>query len=138
MRDKADAIDYKYFPEPNIPKYRITKELLDDIKSSIPALAYERREKYVNEYNLSLYDANVLVKSKKISDYFEECINLGSNAKEACNWITTKGLKVSDVDGEIKTVLEDGNATFSGDVIAKSLTAGPNSGMHIVTTGDEI
>jgi hypothetical protein len=54
------------------------------------------------------------------------------------NWITTKGLKVSDVDGEIKTVLEDGNATFSGDVIAKSLTAGPNSGMHIVTTGDEI
>lgn len=54
------------------------------------------------------------------------------------NWITTKGLKVSDVDGEIKTVLEDGNATFSGDVIANSLTAGPNSGMHIVTTGDEI
>ena len=54
------------------------------------------------------------------------------------NWITTKGLKVSDVDGEIKTVIESGNATFSGDVRASSLTAGPLDNMHIVTTGNEI
>ena len=92
MRNKADEIDYKYFTEPNIPRYRITKELLDDIKKSIPELAYARREKYINEYNLSSYDANVLVKSKKISDYFEECVKLGSEAKEACNWITTRVL----------------------------------------------
>lgn len=52
--------------------------------------------------------------------------------------ITTKGLKIGDVDGEIKTVIESGNATFSGDVIAKTLTAGPSDGMHIVTTGNEI
>ncbi len=92
MRSKADAIDYKYFTEPNIPRYKITNELLDEIKKSIPLLAHERREKYVNDYNLSLYDASVLVKSKKISDYFERCINLGSDAKSACNWITTKVL----------------------------------------------
>ncbi len=92
MRSKADAIDYKYFTEPNIPKYKITKELLLDIRKNIPMLSHERREKYINEYNLSLYDANVLVKSKKISDYFEECIALGSDAKEACNWITTRVL----------------------------------------------
>ena len=54
------------------------------------------------------------------------------------DWITTKGLKIGDVDGEIKTVIESGNATFSGDVIAKSLTAGPSDNMHIVTTGNEI
>lgn len=54
------------------------------------------------------------------------------------NWITTKGLKIGDVDGEIKTVIESGNATFSGDVVAKTLTAGPSDGMHIVTTGNEI
>ena len=92
MRSKADAIDYKYFTEPNIPRYKITKELLDDIKKNIPSLAYERREKYVNEYKLSLYDANVLVKSKKISDYFEKCVSLGNDPKEACNWITTRVL----------------------------------------------
>ena len=92
MRSKADAIDYKYFTEPNIPRYRITKELLDDIRKSIPMLAYERREKYINEYNLSLYDANVLVKSKKISDYFEKVVSLGNDPKESCNWITTRVL----------------------------------------------
>ena len=92
MRSKADAIDYKYFTEPNIPKYRITEELKEEIKNSIPELASERKEKYIKEYNLSEYDAGVLVKSKKISDYFEECVRLGSNPKSACNWITTKVL----------------------------------------------
>ena len=90
MRSKADAIDYKYFTEPNIPKYKITPELLKEIKKSIPMLAHERCEKYIKEYNLSDYDAHVLVKSKKISDYFEECVSLGSDPKSACNWITTR------------------------------------------------
>ena len=90
MRSKADAIDYKYFTEPNIPKYKITKELLDEIRSKIPVLAYERKQKYINEYGLSDYDAGVLTKNKKISDYFDFCIKLGSDAKSACNWITTR------------------------------------------------
>ena len=90
MRSKADAIDYKYFTEPNIPKYRISKELLDEIKKSIPLLAHERKEKYMKEYNLSEYDAKVLVKDKKVSDYFEKCVSLGSDPKNACNWITTR------------------------------------------------
>jgi len=90
MRSKADAIDYKYFTEPNIPRYKITKELLDEIKSTIPLLAHERKDKYIKEYNLSEYDAKVLVKDKKVSDYFEECVSLGSDPKSACNWITTK------------------------------------------------
>ena len=90
MRSKIDAIDYKYFTEPNIPKFRITEKLLDKIRSEIPVLAHERKLKYINDYSLSEYDANVLVKDKKISDYFEECISLGSDAKSACNWITTR------------------------------------------------
>ncbi len=90
MRSKADAIDYKYFTEPNIPKYRITKELLDDIKKSIPTLAHERKEIYMNEYKLSEYDSKVLVKNKEVSDYFEKCVKLGCDPKSACNWITTR------------------------------------------------
>ena len=92
MRSKADAIDYKYFTEPNIPRFKITEEFKKSIKDSIPMLASERKDKYIKEYNLSEYDAGVLVKSKKISDYFEECISLGCNPKSACNWITTKVL----------------------------------------------
>ena len=92
MRSKADAIDYKYFTEPNIPKFRITKELLDEVRSKIPVLAHERKEKYINEYGLSEYDAGVLTKDKKISDYFEECVKLNCDPKSACNWITTRVL----------------------------------------------
>lgn len=92
MRSKADAIDYKYFTEPNIPKFRITKELLDEVRSKIPVLAHERKEKYINKYGLSEYDAGVLTKDKKISDYFEECVSLKCDPKSACNWITTRVL----------------------------------------------
>ena len=90
MRSKADAIDYRYFTDPNIPRYKITQEYIESVRNSIPELAHERKEKYINEYNLSEYDAKVLVKDKKVSDYFEECLSLGSDAKSASNWITTR------------------------------------------------
>ena len=88
MRSKADAIDYKYFVEPNIPKYKISKEWLEEIRASIPELAMDRKNKYINEYGLSSYDAGVLVKEKAISDYYEECVRLGIDTKQAANWVT--------------------------------------------------
>lgn len=88
MRSKEDAIDYKYFVEPNIPKYKITKEWLEEIKSEIPILAIQRKKNYVEKYGLSEYDATVIVKEKEISDYFEECLTLGIDAKTAANWVT--------------------------------------------------
>jgi len=90
MRSKVDAIDYKYFTEPNIPRFKISEELVNEIKNNIPMLANDRKAKYISEYSLSEYDASVLVKDKKVSDYFEECISYGCNPKSACNWITTR------------------------------------------------
>ena len=90
MRSKVDAIDYKYFVEPNIPKFRITQEWLDEIRASIPELAMDRKKKYIENYGLSSYDASVLVKEKSISDYFEECLKLGMDAKTAANWVTVQ------------------------------------------------
>ncbi|MCM1053378.1 MAG: Asp-tRNA(Asn)/Glu-tRNA(Gln) amidotransferase subunit GatB [Ruminococcus sp.] len=90
MRSKVDAIDYKYFVEPNIPKYRITKEWLNEIKNEIPILHLERKYDYINNYGLNNYDATVLVKEKGISDYFEECLKEKIDAKTAANWITTQ------------------------------------------------
>lgn len=88
MRNKANAIDYKYFVEPNIPKFKITKEYLESIRKTIPELADEKRERYIKEYDLSDYDAGVLTKEKNVADYFEKLISLNINAKTAANWVT--------------------------------------------------
>ena len=89
MRSKVDAIDYKYFVDPNIPKFKITKEWLEEIRNSIPELPYERKDKYISSYGLTDYDAGILIKDIDIAKYFEKCIELGSDAKMAANWITS-------------------------------------------------
>ena len=89
MREKVDAVDYKYFIEPNMPPVKLTKQFLDDIRKEIPRLQYERYHQYTNEYELSEYDSNVLVKDKDIADYFEELISYDIKPKEACSWVTT-------------------------------------------------
>ena len=88
MRSKVDAIDYKYFVEPNIPKFKISPKWLEEIRASIPELAMDRKKKYIDGYGLSSYDAGVLVKEKDISDYYEECVKIGIDAKVAANWVT--------------------------------------------------
>ena len=89
MRSKVDAIDYRYFVEPNIPKYKISSSWLEEIRASIPELASERKTKYIEKYGLSDYDATIIVKDKKVSDYYEEVIKLGGNPKKASNWLTS-------------------------------------------------
>ena len=89
MRSKVNAIDYKYFIEPNIPKYKLTNEFIDDVKKKIPVLPNERREHYINKLGLSLYDANVLVGEKELSDYYDEIVLDGANPIEACKWVST-------------------------------------------------
>ena len=89
MRSKVDAIDYKYFIEPNIPKFKLSKEWLDEIRNSIPELAPQRKAKYISEYGITDYDATIIVKEKAVSDYYEETIKCGVSPKSASNWITT-------------------------------------------------
>lgn len=87
MRSKVDAVDYKYFVEPNIPKYKISAEWLEQIRKSIPMLPRDRKKMYIESYGLSEYDANIIIKEKDYADYFEECINLGMDKKIAANWL---------------------------------------------------
>lgn len=89
MRSKVDAIDYKYFVEPNIPKFKISKKWLEDIRKSIPRLANERKNEYISKYGISEYDATILVKEKPVAEFFEKVIGYGADAKSASNWITT-------------------------------------------------
>lgn len=88
MRSKADAVDYKYFIEPNIAPTPVTDEMLDEIRKTIPMLQLDRVKKYTSEYELSKYDSEVLVKTKEVSDFFNEVVALNCDPKKACNWIT--------------------------------------------------
>lgn len=87
MRGKVDAIDYKYFVEPNIPKFKLAPSWIEEIKASIPPLASVRKDKYVNVYGLSTRDAKIIVKEKSLADYFETTINLGAKPQSVANWL---------------------------------------------------
>jgi aspartyl-tRNA(Asn)/glutamyl-tRNA(Gln) amidotransferase subunit B len=90
LREKADALDYKYYVEPNIPKLDIEPSLIKTIESNMVTLPTDRMKKYINDYDLSYKEAKTLVREKEISDLFDNTVNLGSNPREASNWITMK------------------------------------------------
>lgn len=87
MRGKADAIDYRYFRDSNIPEIRLRDEFINDIKDNMPVLEYERKRKYTLEYGIGKVDAATLTKDKKLSDYFERIISYGSNPVDTSNII---------------------------------------------------
>ena len=89
MRDKVDAIDYKYYVEPNIPRVKLTDEFLSDIRKSIPELPISRMNKYIL-LGVNKKEAKTLVRDKSISDYFEKMLELNVNPTMASNWITGK------------------------------------------------
>ena len=161
MRSKVDAIDYKYFVEPNIPKIKLSPSWLEEIRKSIPALANERKDKYINEFGLSEYDAKVLVKEKAVSDYFDETVNEGADPKLASNWLTSVilghlnklELTINDIYLTPKMLCELIKKVTSGEisikqgkeVLFKSLTENidpikivEESGMKQIGSSDEI
>jgi len=87
MRSKADAIDYKYFVEPNIPPYEITDEFVENIRKTIPVLADARKDNYMNNLGLDEYNANILIKDINIANYFEKCVEVGIKPIIAANYI---------------------------------------------------
>ncbi len=89
MRSKVDAIDYKYFVEPNIPKYKIDNNWMEEIRKLIPMMPKERKELYINKYGLSDYDASIIIKDKEYADYYEECLKLNMNPKLSANYLIT-------------------------------------------------
>ncbi len=89
MREKVDAVDYKYFIEPNIPSTPVTEELLTELRDSLPELKLQRYKKYIEKYNLSEYDAGVLSANKETSDYFEEVLSYDSDVDLSVNFVTS-------------------------------------------------
>lgn len=87
MRVKEGSSDYRYFPEPDIPRFEISDDWVEKIRFSLPELPKSRRERYIKALGLPEYDAQVLTATKEMSDFFEETLKNGADAKQASNWL---------------------------------------------------
>jgi len=89
MREKVDAIDYKYFIEPNIPSTPIPKEYKEELKKLLPELKLERYLKYIDTYKMSVEDASTISKTRSLADYFEEVLSYDTDISLTANFVTT-------------------------------------------------
>ena len=87
MRDKEDAQDYRYFPEPDLVAIKLSEEYIQNIKDTLPELPESRKQRYLQQYELSQKDANIITSSKYLSDLFEDAIKVCNNPKAVNNWI---------------------------------------------------
>ena len=87
MRDKEDAQDYRYFPDPDLVAIKLSEEYIQNIKDNLPELPESRKQRYLEEYNLSEKDAKLLTSSKYLSDLFEGAVKVCNNPKAVNNWI---------------------------------------------------
>ncbi|MEA3376130.1 MAG: Asp-tRNA(Asn)/Glu-tRNA(Gln) amidotransferase subunit GatB [Chloroflexota bacterium] len=112
QRGKEFAHDYRYFPEPDIPPLEISREMVDSLRTELPELPKARRARFAAQYDLSEYDATLLVEDKGVADYFERAVEAAVSAKEAANWIT----------GELFRLMKMANRDIEGiDISAEAL-----------------
>jgi len=107
MRSKEDAHDYRYFPDPDLLPLEVTNDLIDKIKKEIPELPDEKKKRFIEKFNLTSYEATILVSDIETSKYFEEVIK-DSDIKLATNWIT----------GELFALLNEKNLEISKSPIS--------------------
>ena len=123
MRSKEDAHDYRYFPDPDLLPLKLEQKLIDDLKKSLPELPDQKKERFIKEYSLTPYEANVLVSEKEISDYYEEVAKL-SDKKLAATWmlgdffamLNNKGLNITQSPVSAKNLAELVQSIKSGEI----------------------
>jgi aspartyl-tRNA(Asn)/glutamyl-tRNA(Gln) amidotransferase subunit B len=93
MRSKEHAHDYRYFPEPDLPPLRAARATIDDARSRLPELPWDRARRFVTDYGLPAYDAEVLTTERLLADYYESVVKGGVDAKKASNWVMTEVLR---------------------------------------------
>ena len=114
MRDKEDAQDYRYFPDPDLVAIRLSEEYIEKIKNNLPELPESRKARYMDEFKLSEKDSNLLTASKYLSNLFEEAEEICKNAKAVANWILSD---ISRILNEKEMEAEE--IPFTGKELAK-------------------
>ncbi len=87
MRSKEFAHDYRYFPDPDLLPLVIDEKWIEEIKASLPELPQERKERFVADYGIPPYDAELLTGRRDVADYFEEAVKIHPNPKAISNWV---------------------------------------------------
>lgn len=114
MRDKEDAQDYRYFPDPDLVAIKLSEEYIENIKNTLPELPESRKERYLKQYELSEKDANIITASKYLSDLFESAIKECNNPKAVNNWI------ISDISRILnEKEMEAVDIQFTGEELGK-------------------
>ena len=87
MRTKEDAHDYRYFPEPDLAPIVLSEEYIENIKNNLPEMPHVKKERYIKEFAIPEYNAEILTMSKEVAVYFEKVATLSNNPKLSSNWI---------------------------------------------------
>ena len=116
MRSKEEAMDYRYFPDPDLPPLVITEDFIRGVEKTLPELPDAKRARFMKDYGLTAYDAGVLTASRELADYYEQLVReSGSDPKIAANWVT----------GELAAFLNRDNK----DISASPVTVGMMTGL---------
>ncbi len=100
MRVKEGSSDYRYFPEPDLPRFEISDEWIEEVRATLPEFPKARRAKYVAELGLSDYDAAQITAAKDTADFFESAVNAGADAKLASNWLQGEVAQYLNAEGK--------------------------------------
>ncbi len=106
QRSKEDAMDYRYFPEPDLLELVLDDEFIEEARAALPELPIEKRLKYLSEYKLSSDDARLLTVTRDLSEYFDNLVELTKDPKKSCSYITTILLAMINESEEINSVSE--------------------------------
>lgn len=112
MRGKEEAHDYRYFPDPDLVAIHVSDEWIEEITKTLPELPLEKRERFVKDYDIPIYDAQVLTTTRALADYYEDVVEKCGKPKIASNWV------MGDVLGYLK---EDKKDIIESPVSAESL-----------------
>ena len=117
MRDKEDAQDYRYFPDPDLVAIKLSDEYIENIKNNLPELPESRKARYMGELGLSEKDSNLLTASKHLSNMFEEAAKICGNHKLVANWL------LSDISRILnEKEIEADQIPFTAEELAKMIT----------------
>ncbi len=109
---REEANDYRYFPDPDLLPVVIENSFLDDVRATLPELPPQKRERFQEQFGLSVYDASVLATSREQADYFEKVASIGGDAKLAANWVMVELGSLLNKQGlDIDAVAGFGRAT---------------------------
>ena len=123
MRSKENAQDYRYFPDPDLPPVEISDEWIEETRKNLPEMQPERKARYMRDYGLPAYDADLLTGTKRLADIFEETVKAGADPKKASNWPMVETMHLCR-----NTKTDPSDVDVSGENLAKLI--------HMVDAGE--